>query len=43
MGREYDGIYRTTFLINPEGIIEKVFENVKPADHSREVLALLKR
>ena len=42
MGREYDGIYRTTFLINPEGIIEKVFENVKPADHSREVLALLK-
>jgi len=41
MGREYDGVFRTTFLINPEGMIQKVFENVKPADHSKEVLAIV--
>jgi len=38
MGREYDGVLRTTFLIGPDGIVQKVFENVKPAQHSREVL-----
>jgi len=40
-GREYDGIFRTTFLIDAEGKIAKVFENVKPADHSKEVLEAL--
>lgn len=39
MGREYEGVYRTTFIIGPDGVIKKVFENVKPADHSQEVLA----
>lgn len=39
MGREYEGVYRTTFIIGPDGIIKRVFENVKPADHSQEVLA----
>lgn len=39
MGREYEGVYRTSFLIDPEGVIKKVYENVKPADHSKEVLA----
>ena len=39
MGREYEGVYRTTFIIGPEGEIKHVFENVKPADHSQEVLA----
>jgi peroxiredoxin Q/BCP len=42
MGREYDGVYRTTFLIDKEGKIARVFENVKPADHSQEILAVLK-
>jgi len=42
MGREYDGVYRTTFVIDPQGQILKVFENVKPADHSQELLAVLK-
>lgn len=37
-GREYEGVFRTTFLISPEGEITKVFKNVKPADHSVEVL-----
>lgn len=40
-GREYEGIFRTTFLINPDGMIKEVFEKVKPADHSAEVLALI--
>lgn len=39
MGREYEGIFRTTFIIGPDGIIKRVFENVKPAEHSQEVLA----
>lgn len=38
MGREYDGVFRTTFLIDGNGQIIKVFENVKPAEHSTEVL-----
>jgi len=38
MGREYEGIYRTTFIIGPDGEIKRVFENVKPSDHSQEVL-----
>jgi peroxiredoxin Q/BCP len=41
MGREYEGVLRTTFLISPEGDIVKVFKNVKPAEHSKEVLAEL--
>lgn len=42
MGREYDGVFRTTFLIGSDGMILKVFENVKPEGHSEEVLAALK-
>lgn len=38
MGREYDGISRTSFLIAPDGTIEKVYENVKPELHSAQVL-----
>jgi len=41
MGKEYDGMFRNTYLIDPEGKIIKVFENVKPADHSTEVLAAI--
>jgi len=39
MGREYMGILRNSFLINPEGKIAKIYEGVKPADHAEEVLA----
>lgn len=42
MGREYDGVFRTTFVIDEQGKVIKVFENVKPAQHSLEVLAALK-
>ncbi|UCH59349.1 MAG: thioredoxin-dependent thiol peroxidase [Anaerolineales bacterium] len=41
-GREYDGVFRTTFLISPEGNIQQVFENVKPAEHSAEVLQVFR-
>jgi thioredoxin-dependent peroxiredoxin len=42
MGKEYDGVFRTTFIIASDGSIKKVFADVKPADHSVEVLAALK-
>src|SRR5512135_2556627 len=32
MGREYDGVFRTTFLIDAQGKIKQVFEGVKPAE-----------
>lgn len=38
MGREYDGIHRTTFVINEEGTIEKVFTKVKTKDHANQIL-----
>jgi len=41
MGREYDGVFRSTFLIDAQGRIIKIFEGVKPAEHSKEVLAEL--
>jgi peroxiredoxin Q/BCP len=42
MGREYEGVNRTTFVIGPDGKIKRVFEKVKPDDHSQEVLAAVK-
>lgn len=41
MGKQYDGVYRTTFLIGPQGDILRVFENVKPDGHSAQVLEAL--
>jgi peroxiredoxin Q/BCP len=42
MGREYEGVLRTTFIIDASGNINRVFEKVRPAEHSAEVLAALK-
>lgn len=42
MGKEYEGIKRTSFLIAPDGTIAKVYENVKAAEHADMVLADLK-
>jgi len=42
MGREYMGILRTSFLIDPQGKIAKIYEEVKPEGHAAEVLADLK-
>jgi len=38
MGKEYDGIHRTTFVINVEGVIEEVITEVKTKDHAAQIL-----
>ena len=38
MGKEYEGVLRTTFLIGADGTIKHVYENVRPAEHSAELL-----
>ncbi len=38
MGKEYDGIHRTTFIVNGEGIVEKVISKVKTKDHAAQIL-----
>lgn len=40
-GRTYEGILRSTFVIDEEGKVIKVFRNVKPEGHAQEVLAHL--
>lgn len=37
MGREYMGVNRSSFLIDPTGRIAKIYPKVKPADHPEEV------
>ncbi|MDB9527992.1 thioredoxin-dependent thiol peroxidase [Oscillatoria sp. CS-180] len=39
MGKEYMGITRSTFVINPEGHLAKIYRKVKPEPHAQEVLA----
>ncbi len=41
-GKKYMGVARTTFVINKEGKIAKVFEKVKPEGHDKEVIETLK-
>ena len=38
MGREYDGIHRMTFIVNEEGIVERVIEKVKTKEHAAQIL-----
>lgn len=40
MGREYDGLHRTTFLINEEGKIHDVIKKPKTKAHAEEILNL---
>jgi peroxiredoxin Q/BCP len=40
-GNTYFGIRRSTFLIGPQGLLLRAFEDVKPAGHSHEVLEAL--
>ena len=39
MGRKYLGTHRVTFLIGPDGKIKKIWPQVKPDEHAKEVLA----
>ncbi len=41
MGRKYMGTHRVTFLIGPDGKIQKIWPTVKPEEHAEEVLAAL--
>jgi len=41
LGRKYQGTYRVTFLIGPDGRIAKIWPAVKPEAHAKEVLAAL--
>jgi len=41
MGRTFLGIKRMTFLINADGVVQKVWPKVKVADHANEVLEAL--
>lgn len=38
MGKEYDGIHRTTFVIDENGIIEEVISEVKTKAHANQIL-----
>ena len=40
-GRKYLGTHRVTFLIGPDGRIKKIWPDVKPEEHSKEVLTAL--
>ena len=39
MGKEFMGIMRMTFTIDPNGRIEKVYRKIKPESHAAEILA----
>lgn len=38
MGRTYDGIHRMTFLIDENGVVERVISKVKTKDHAAQIL-----
>ncbi|MEK7524213.1 MAG: thioredoxin-dependent thiol peroxidase [Patescibacteria group bacterium] len=43
MGREYMGTFRTSFIIDPQGKIRKIYREVRPKTHIEEVLKDLKK
>ncbi|CDG18119.1 putative peroxiredoxin bcp [Xenorhabdus doucetiae] len=43
MGKTYDGMHRISFLINPHGEIEHVFDKFKTSEHHQVVLDYLKQ
>ena len=38
MGKEYDGMHRTTFVIDEKGIIDEVITDVKTKVHASQIL-----
>ncbi len=40
-GKEYMGVLRTTYVINEEGIIEKIINKVKTKDHTNQIYSEL--
>lgn len=41
MGKEFDGIHRTTFVIGADGVLEAVITKVSTKDHTAQILAEL--
>jgi peroxiredoxin Q/BCP len=41
-GRKFLGVSRSTFVIDEDGVVKKVFPIVKPATHADDVLAVLR-
>ena len=39
MGKSYNGVYRTTFVIDEKGIIEKIFTQVDTKNHTNQILS----
>tara|TARA_B100000073_G_C23471829_1_gene467793 strand:- start:103 stop:558 length:456 start_codon:yes stop_codon:yes gene_type:complete len=39
MGKEYEGIIRTTFIINEQGIIDDIITKVKTKDHTSQIIS----
>ena len=42
-GREYEGVLRTTFVIDENGVIEQVFTKVKTKEHTKQILDALEK
>jgi len=42
MGKEYEGIHRTTFIIDENGVIERIFTKVKTKEHTAQILETYK-
>jgi len=38
MGKEYEGIHRTTFIIDEDGIIKRIIDKVKTKEHAKQIL-----
>lgn len=38
MGKEFDGIHRKTFIIDENGLVERVIDKVKTKDHAAQIL-----
>jgi len=41
MGREYDGIFRNTYVIDENGLIEKVYKKINVKTHALDILVEL--
>lgn len=40
MGKTYDGVFRTTFLINENGVIDKIIKKPDTKNHTEEILKI---
>ena len=40
MGKEYDGIHRITFILNENGVVERVIDKVKTKAHAIQILEM---